>query len=107
MTTDDRSWLMNRIMAMDIKATFAYLYPRVFALVRKLRLVFCSFFYVCFQHTLEEDQIPPPMLRCLYERFSDQGAYLLGKILEILIFFFWKNFLSLDRKRFGYVHLAW
>lgn len=32
-TTDDRTWLMQRIMSMDIKATFAYLYPRVFALV--------------------------------------------------------------------------
>lgn len=34
-TTDDRTWLMHRIMSMNIKGTFAYLYPRVFALVWK------------------------------------------------------------------------
>lgn len=28
---------MQRLMSMDIKGTFAYLYPRIHALVRKLR----------------------------------------------------------------------
>ncbi|CAF1314310.1 unnamed protein product [Adineta steineri] len=59
-TTDDRSLLMQRLMSMDIKGTFAYLYPRVYAL-----------------HDLEEDKLPPPHVRCLYERFSEVGAYVI------------------------------
>ncbi|CAF4969078.1 unnamed protein product [Rotaria sp. Silwood1] len=45
---------------MGIKGTFAYLYPRVYAL-----------------HNLEEDHLPPPMIRCSYDRFSETGAYVL------------------------------
>ncbi|CAF5010613.1 unnamed protein product, partial [Rotaria magnacalcarata] len=45
---------------MNIKGSSAYLYPRIYPL-----------------HTLEENQIPPPMVRCLYERFSDSGAYVI------------------------------
>ena len=36
-TTDDRNWLMQRLMSMDIKGTFAYLYPKIHALVRNQR----------------------------------------------------------------------
>ena len=32
-TTDDRSWLMHRVMSMNIKGTLAYLYPRIYPLV--------------------------------------------------------------------------
>jgi protein transport protein SEC24 len=67
-TTDDRNLLMHRIMSMDVKGTFAYLYPRVFTL-----------------HTLEEGNIPPPMIRCSYERFSETGAYLLENGLVMYI----------------------
>ncbi|CAF4308402.1 unnamed protein product, partial [Rotaria magnacalcarata] len=59
-TTDDRTLQMHRLMSMNIKGTFAYLYPRVFAL-----------------HNLEEDKIPPPMIRCSYDRFSETGAYVI------------------------------
>ncbi|CAF3667529.1 unnamed protein product [Rotaria sp. Silwood1] len=59
-TTDDRNLLMHRLMSMGIKGTFAYLYPRVYAL-----------------HNLEEDHLPPPMIRCSYDRFSETGAYVL------------------------------
>ena len=34
-TTDDRSWLIHRLMSMDIKRTSAYLYPRIYPLVRR------------------------------------------------------------------------
>jgi len=68
LTTDDRNWLIHRIMSMDIKGTFAYLYPRVYAL-----------------HTLEEDKIPPPMIRCSYERFSETGVYVVENGLVMYI----------------------
>jgi len=67
-TTDDRSWLMQRILSMNIKGTFAYLYPRVYAL-----------------HTLDENQLPPPMIRCSYERFSEIGAYVIENGLVMYI----------------------
>ncbi|CAF0886553.1 unnamed protein product [Rotaria sordida] len=60
LTTDDRSWLMHRLMSMNIKGTSVYLYPRIYPL-----------------HTLEEDKIPPSMVRCLYEHLSDSGAYVI------------------------------
>ncbi|CAF1321649.1 unnamed protein product, partial [Rotaria sordida] len=59
-TTDDRSLLMHRLMSTGVKGTFAYLYPRVYAL-----------------HNLEEDNIPPPMIRCSYDRLSETGAYVI------------------------------
>ncbi len=34
-TTDDRSWLMYRLMSMDVNATYAYFYPRVIPVVSK------------------------------------------------------------------------
>ncbi|CAM4786840.1 unnamed protein product [Rotaria magnacalcarata] len=67
-TTDDRSWLIHRLMSMNIKGSSAYLYPRIYPL-----------------HTLEENQIPPPMVRCLYERFSDSGAYVIENGLVMYI----------------------
>ncbi|CAF0921718.1 unnamed protein product [Didymodactylos carnosus] len=66
-TTDDRSWLMHRIMFMDVKSTFGYLYPRIFAL-----------------HDTEDDTIPP-MIRCSYDRFSETGAYVLENGLVMYI----------------------
>ncbi|CAF3809866.1 unnamed protein product [Rotaria magnacalcarata] len=67
-TTDDRTLQMHRLMSMNIKGTFAYLYPRVFAL-----------------HNLEEDKIPPPMIRCSYDRFSETGAYVIENGLVMYI----------------------
>ncbi|CAF0790089.1 unnamed protein product [Adineta ricciae] len=67
-TTDDRSLLMQRIMSMDIKGTFAYLYPRIYAL-----------------HDLDENNLPPPMIRCLYERLSESGAYVIENGLVMYI----------------------
>lgn len=76
-TTDDRNWLMHRIMSMNIKGTFAYLYPRIFPLVN-IRNSSLTDFLLLLQHTLEEDQIPPKMIRCSYERLAENGAYVIG-----------------------------
>ncbi|CAF3345357.1 unnamed protein product [Rotaria sp. Silwood1] len=68
LTTDDRSWLMHRLMSMNIKGTSAYLYPRIYPL-----------------HNLDENNIPPSMVRCLYEHLSDSGAYVIGKIINFIL----------------------
>ena len=31
---------------------------------------------------MDEDHLPPRMVRCSYERLSDTGAYLFGKIMK-------------------------
>jgi len=44
-TTDERSWLMHRLMSMNIKGTSVYLYPRIYPLVCRLILtekIFCK-----------------------------------------------------------------
>ncbi|UJR33555.1 hypothetical protein I4U23_020996 [Adineta vaga] len=66
--TDDRSWLIHRLMSMNIKGTSAYIYPRIYAL-----------------HTLEEIHIPPRMIRCLYEHLSETGAYVIENGLVMYI----------------------
>ena len=63
---------------MNIKGTFAYLYPRIYALVKSSRNI-ASPFDRPFQHTLEENQLPPAMIRCSYERFAETGAYVVGE----------------------------
>ncbi|CAF0839748.1 unnamed protein product [Adineta steineri] len=68
LTTDDRSWLIHRLMSMNIKGTSAYIYPRIYPL-----------------HTLEENSIPSSMIRCLYERFADTGAYVIENGLVMYI----------------------
>ncbi len=47
-TTDDRNLLMHRIMSMDVKGTFAYLYPRVFTLVCERSIWIISYKNVLF-----------------------------------------------------------
>ncbi|CAF0727210.1 unnamed protein product [Adineta ricciae] len=68
LNTDDRSWLMHRLMSMDVKGTSAYLYPRIYPL-----------------HTLEEDHVTPSMIRCSYDRLSDAGAYVIENGLVMYI----------------------
>jgi protein transport protein SEC24 len=36
LTTDDRSWLIHRLMSMNVKGTSVYLYPRIYPLVCRL-----------------------------------------------------------------------
>lgn len=106
-TTDDRSWLMQRILSMNIKGTFAYLYPRVYALVNWTFCPCLLFFIRClFQHTLDENQLPPPMIRCSYERFSEIGAYVIGKSFCFHIEFEFRSSFQLENGLVMYIWLG-
>ena len=59
-TTDERSWLMYRLMSMDISQTYAYFYPRVVAL-----------------NDVTDSSVIPAPHRCIYERLKDNGLYLI------------------------------
>ncbi|CAF0708645.1 unnamed protein product [Brachionus calyciflorus] len=59
-TTDERSYLMYRLMSMDIKSTFCYFYPRLLPV-----------------HDLDSSTELPSPVRCIYERIKDDGIYLL------------------------------
>ncbi|XP_060569226.1 protein transport protein Sec24C-like [Ruditapes philippinarum] len=58
-STDDRSYLMHLINAMDVKSSCAFFYPRLIPL-----------------HNLENTELPVA-LRCSSERLMDNGVYLL------------------------------
>lgn len=63
MTIDDRSYVMQAVATMPIFISIAYIYPRLFPL-----------------HDVDpQDTELPPMLRCSIDKFTDDGAYLLGK----------------------------
>jgi hypothetical protein len=57
-------------------------------LSRFIRIIYKNVLDFFVQHNLEEDNIPPPMIRCSYERFAETGAYVIGKRIfnEELIF---------------------
>lgn len=67
MTIDDRSFVMQAVMTMDIPSSVSFFYPRLIPL-----------------HDIKpsvDDKIEiPPLLRCTIEKMSDQGVYLLGKL---------------------------
>jgi len=64
MTIDDRSYVMQAVATMPISISVAYIYPRLFPL-----------------HDIDsQDTELPPMLRCSIDKFTDDGAYLLGNI---------------------------
>lgn len=64
MTIDDRSFVMQAVATMPISISVAYTYPRLFPL-----------------HDVDpQDMELPPMLRCSIDKFTDDGAYLLGNI---------------------------
>lgn len=58
--TDDRSWLMYRLMSMDVSSTYAYFYPRLIPV-----------------HDLTAPSPIPASIRCIYERLRNDGIYLL------------------------------
>lgn len=68
MTLDDRSFVMQAIMTMDVPNSVNYFYPRLIPL-----------------HEIRppaNDSTPldiPPPIRCSIEKISDQGVYILGK----------------------------
>lgn len=65
MTVDDRSFVMQAVMCMDIPTSVGYFYPRLIPI-----------------HDINPDQeeieIPPP-IRCSMEKVTEQGVYILGK----------------------------
>lgn len=67
MTIDDRSHVMQAVATMPIFISIAYTYPRLFPL-----------------HDIDpQDTELPSMLRCSIDKFTDDGAYLLGNIKMI------------------------
>jgi len=65
MAIDDKSYVMQAVATMPIPLSVAYTYPRLLPL-----------------HNVDpQDTELPPMLRCSIDKFTDDGAYLLGKII--------------------------
>lgn len=66
MTIDDRSFVMQAVMTMDVPSSLVYFYPRLIPL-----------------HEINPDaetiEIPFP-IRCTIEKMSDQGVYVLGNL---------------------------
>lgn len=57
---------------------------------------------------MEENQIPPAMVRCSYERFSDNGAYVIGKMnyFKQRRFFSYRAFVFLENGLVMYIWLG-
>nr|XP_054774147.1 protein transport protein Sec24C-like [Lytechinus pictus] len=68
-TTDDRSWLMQTVLSMDVVSTHAYFYPRLIPV-----------------HDIDvNSEDVPSAVRCSIERFQDQGVYLLENGLMLFM----------------------
>lgn len=72
MTLDDRSFVMQAVMIMDVPNSVSYFYPRLIPL-----------------HELQpsEDGSPleiPSPIRCSVEKMVEQGVYLLGKYIKFV-----------------------
>lgn len=75
MSIDDRSFVMQAVATMPISISVVYIYPRLLPL-----------------HDVDlQDTELPQMLRCSIDKFTDDGAYLLGIILFLISL---KKFLS-------------
>lgn len=62
MTIDDRSFVMQAVATMPISTSVVYMYPRLLPL-----------------HDVDPDSTDlPQMLRCSIDKFTEDGAYLLG-----------------------------
>lgn len=68
-TTDDRSWLMQTLLGMDVMSTHVYFYPQLIPV---------------HDISTDGDDIPTP-IRCSAERFSDSGVYLLENGLMMFL----------------------
>lgn len=70
MTIDDRSFVMQAVATMPISISVVYTYPRLITL-----------------HNVDpQDTELPQMLRCSLDKFTDDGAYLLGIVLFIIFY---------------------
>lgn len=80
MSIDDRSFVMQAVATMPISISVVYIYPRLLPL-----------------HDIDlQDTELPQMLRCSIDKFTDDGAYLLGIIL----------FLISLKKILNYIHIC-
>jgi len=71
MSSDDRAFLMQACLSMSPSISASYFYPRVIEL-----------------HTLDldhEDELIPKQIRCLGEKFKDNGVYLLENTISMFI----------------------
>lgn len=71
MTIDDRSFVMQAVMTLDVPSSVVYFYPRLMPLIAV---------------SPESTEIPFP-IRCSIENMEDTGIYLLGNFLapEVLL----------------------
>lgn len=66
MTIDDRSYVMQALATMPISISVVFVYPRLLPL-----------------HDIDpQDTELPQMLRCSIDKFTDDGAYLLGMTIR-------------------------
>ncbi|EDO41706.1 predicted protein [Nematostella vectensis] len=69
MSSDDRSWLMRRVISMDQNASVPYFYPRLFPV-----------------HDVDVEATGlPEQIRCSIERMSDNGIYVLENGISMLL----------------------
>lgn len=67
LTVDDRSYSMFFVSTMDLPTSVTFFYPRLIAI-----------------HNLDpEGTETPAPLRCTIEKLTDDGAYILGKLLKL------------------------
>lgn len=63
MTVDDRSFVMQFVLTMDLPTAVSYIYPRLIPL-----------------HDVDPNETDVPLqVRCSGEKMMDDGAYILGK----------------------------
>lgn len=70
MTIDDRAFVMQAVMTMDVPSSLVYFYPRLIPL-----------------HEINPEEEPPEIpypIRCTIEKMSEQGVYVLGKYAKII-----------------------
>lgn len=90
MTIDDRAYVMQEVMIMDIPTSVNYFYPRLIPLID-------------LDPSQEPVQIPSP-IRCTVDKMNEQGVYILGKLLNqrcmIHVCFLrrkWNSYVFVDR----------
>lgn len=69
MTIDDRSFVMQAVMTLEVPSSVVYFYPRLMPLVNI---------------STESNEIPFP-IRCSIENMEETGIYLLGNFLSIAL----------------------
>ncbi|XP_028403896.1 protein transport protein Sec24C-like isoform X2 [Dendronephthya gigantea] len=69
MSSDDRSWLMQTVLGMDIASTVSYFYPRLIP-VHDVNL---------------NETTLPPQIRCSEDRIKENGVYLLENSIVLFL----------------------